>query len=64
MNTKLLTIPQAGELLGKSPRILLTGLGASAAVVLLIFRDSILGFVSGIQLSANSRLAAPQPALA
>ncbi|MEG0498951.1 MAG: mechanosensitive ion channel, partial [Alistipes sp.] len=29
------------------------GLGASAAIVLLIFRDSILGFVSGIQLSAN-----------
>ena len=43
-------------LLGKSPRILLTGLGASAAVVLLIFRDSILGFVSGIQLSANDML--------
>lgn len=43
-------------LLGKSPRILLTGLGASAAIVLLIFRDSILGFVSGIQLSANDML--------
>ncbi|MDE6624713.1 MAG: mechanosensitive ion channel family protein [Alistipes sp.] len=43
-------------LLGKSPKILLTGLGASAAIVLLIFRDSILGFVSGIQLSANDML--------
>ena len=40
-------------LIGKSPTIFLTGLGASAAIVLLIFRDSILGFVSGIQLSAN-----------
>ncbi|MEG1611681.1 MAG: mechanosensitive ion channel [Alistipes sp.] len=40
-------------LINKSPAILLTGLGASAAIVLLIFRDSILGFVSGIQLSAN-----------
>ncbi len=41
------------ELIGKSPTILLTGLGASAAVMMLIFKDSILGFVSGIQLSAN-----------
>ena len=40
-------------LLDKSPTVFLTGLGASAAIVLLIFRDSILGFVSGIQLSAN-----------
>lgn len=40
----------------KSPTILLTSLGASAAIILLIFRDSILGFVSGIQLSANDML--------
>ena len=43
-------------LIGKSPAILLTGLGASAAVIMLVFRDSILGFVSGIQLSANDML--------
>ena len=43
-------------LIDKSPTILLTGLGASAAVIMLIFRDSILGFVSGIQLSANVML--------
>lgn len=43
-------------LLDKSPAILLTGLGASAAVLMLIFRDSILGFVSGIQLAANDML--------
>ena len=43
-------------LIGKSPAILLTSLGASAAIVMLIFRDSILGFVSGIQLSANDML--------
>lgn len=43
-------------ILNKSPTILLTGLGASAAIILLIFRDSILGFVSGIQLSANDML--------
>lgn len=43
-------------LIQRSPAILLTGLGASAAIVLLIFRDSILGFVSGIQLAANNML--------
>ena len=40
-------------LMDKSPTILLTSLGASAAVLMLVFRDSILGFVSSIQLSAN-----------
>ena len=29
------------------------GLGASAAILMLVFKDSILGFVAGIQLSAN-----------
>ncbi len=43
-------------LINKSPAILLTSLGASAAIIMLIFRDSILGFVSGIQLSANDML--------
>lgn len=43
-------------LMDKSPAILFTGLGASAAIVMLIFKDSILGFVSGIQLSANDML--------
>ena len=41
-------------LIDKSPVKLLTGLGASAAVLMLVFRDSIMGFVSGIQLSANN----------
>ena len=36
--------------------LLLTGLGASAAVLMLVFKDSIMGFVSGIQLSANNML--------
>lgn len=40
-------------LLGKSPTALLTGLGASAAVLMLIFKDSILGLVAGVQLSQN-----------
>ncbi len=43
-------------LVNKSPTFLLTGLGASAAVLMLIFKDSILGFVSGIQLSVNDML--------
>ena len=43
-------------LIDKSPMVLLTGLGASAAVLMLVFKDSIMGFVSGIQLSANNML--------
>lgn len=40
-------------LMDKSPAKLLTGLGAFAAVLSFIFKDTILGFVSGIQLSSN-----------
>ena len=40
-------------LLNKTPIYLLSGIGALAAVMMLIFRDSILGFVAGIQLAAN-----------
>ena len=43
-------------LIDKSPMVLLTALGASAAVLMLVFKDSIMGFVSGIQLSANNML--------
>ena len=43
-------------LIDKSPAALFAGLGASAAVLMLIFKDSILGFVAGIQLSANDML--------
>lgn len=43
-------------LINKSPVVLLTGLGASAAILMLVFKDSIMGFVSGIQLSANNML--------
>lgn len=43
-------------LIDKSPALLLTGLGASAAVLMLIFKDSILGLVAGVQLSANNML--------
>lgn len=40
-------------LLGKNPVYLLGGLGAMTAVLLLIFKDSILGLVAGIQISSN-----------
>ncbi|OKZ29807.1 MAG: hypothetical protein BHV79_16475 [Bacteroides uniformis] len=43
-------------LIGKSPMTLFAGLGASAAVLMLVFKDSILGFVAGVQLSANDML--------
>ncbi len=43
-------------IIDKSPTVLLTGLGASAAVLMLIFKDSILGFVAGFQLSQNKMI--------
>lgn len=43
-------------LLGQSPAILISGLGAMAAVLMLVFKDPILGLVAGIQLSANDML--------
>lgn len=43
-------------LIDKSPLALFAGLGAAATVLMLVFKDSILGFVSGVQLSANDML--------
>ena len=43
-------------IVGKSPASLFAGLGASAAILMLVFKDTILGFVAGIQLSANDML--------
>ncbi len=40
-------------LLNKSPLYFLSGLGALTAIFMLIFKDAILGFVAGIQLTAN-----------
>lgn len=40
----------------KSPGSLLAGLGAFAAVLMLVFKDSILGVVAGVQLSENDSL--------
>lgn len=41
---------------GRSPLNLLAGIGALSAVLMLIFKDSILGFVAGVQLSSNQSL--------
>jgi miniconductance mechanosensitive channel len=43
--------------LDKTPLYLLSGLGALTAVLMLIFKDAILGFVAGIQLTANRMVA-------
>lgn len=43
-------------LVNKSPASLLAGLGAFAAVLMLVFKDSILGVVAGVQLSENDSL--------
>ncbi|ASQ90792.1 mechanosensitive ion channel protein MscS [Prosthecochloris sp. GSB1] len=42
------------KLIGKSPVVFFSGLGAFTAVILLIFKDSILGLVAGIQLTTNN----------
>ena len=43
-------------LIDQNAATILAGLGASAAVLMLIFKDSILGLVAGVQLSANAML--------
>ena len=45
-----------GIVIEKDPSNLLAGLGASAAVLMLVFKDSIMGLVAGVQLSANDML--------
>jgi len=41
-----------GVMMDRSPLVLLTGLGAMTAVILLVFKDSILGFVASIQIAS------------
>ena len=52
----IVVIVSGSILLDKSPMALLTGLGAFAAALMLIFKNSILGLVAGIQLSQNDML--------
>lgn len=43
-------------LIGKEPLAILTALGASAAILMLVFKDTILGLVASVQLTANKML--------
>lgn len=43
-------------LFGRNPISIIAGLGAAATVLMLVFKDTILGLVAGIQLSANNML--------
>ena len=43
-------------LIDRSPLILLSGLGAMSAVLMLVFKDTILSFTAGVQLSSNDML--------
>lgn len=43
-------------LIGKTPLSIITAIGASAAVLMLVFRDTILGLVASVQLTANEML--------
>ncbi len=52
----LATIIVVAILVNKSPASLFAGLGAFAAVLMLVFKDSILGVVAGVQLSENDSL--------
>jgi miniconductance mechanosensitive channel len=42
-----------GTLMGKSPVYFLSGIGALTAIIILVFKDAIMGFVAGIQISVN-----------
>lgn len=52
----IVAIVSVSILIHKSPMVLLGGIGAFAAALMLIFKDSILGFVAGLQLSSNDML--------
>lgn len=52
----IISILIIATLIGQSPWILLSSIGALAAVFSFVFKDSILGFIAGIQLTANDML--------
>ncbi|HZH86474.1 MAG TPA: mechanosensitive ion channel domain-containing protein, partial [Brumimicrobium sp.] len=54
--TIIFIIIMLSVLTGQSPMFFLTSLGAMTAILLLIFKDTILGFVGSIQISANDML--------
>ena len=49
-------IVMVATLIDRSPLILLSGLGAMSAVLMLVFKDTILSFTAGVQLAGNDML--------
>ena len=45
------------SIIDKSPALIFSGLGAATAILMLVFKDVILGLVAGVQLSANQMVA-------
>lgn len=43
-------------IMDRSPLLLLSGLGAMSAVLMLVFKDTIMSFVAGVQLSSNDMM--------
>ena len=56
LGTLVVLILTIAILIGKSPLVLLGGLGVFASVFMLVFKDVILGFAAGIQLASNQML--------
>ena len=52
----LMGIVLIANLMGENPLVLIGGIGATTALFSLIFKDPILGFVAGIQLTGNDML--------
>lgn len=52
----IVSIIEIAILMDESPWVLITGLGATTAITSLIFKDAILGFVAGIQLTSNDMI--------
>lgn len=50
------TVIIIATLMDRSPLLLLSGLGAMSAVLLLVFKDTLLSFIAGLQLSSNDLL--------
>lgn len=49
----VISIVLVATLIGRDPLLILGGLGAASAVLLLVFRDTLLSLVAGIQLTGN-----------
>lgn len=46
----------ASMMIGRDPLVIVSGLSAMAAVLMLVFQDTIIGFIAGVQLTANDML--------